>query len=141
MKSAKDRRRGERFPLKMNVEYSFFLRSARRVLCHGKSRTVDISHTGVLLRTRESCPEGVDAEMLVEWPVSSDQAVPMQLRVHGTVVRSDQRGTAVRIFRHGFQCGQLQSVTLSSVARALNTVTDAVEGNDLTLADIPILKN
>jgi hypothetical protein len=122
---SKDRRRGQRFPLKMNVEYRFFLRSERRVLCQGKSRTVDISRTGVLLKTQDYCPEGVAAEMLLEWPASAKNAVPMQLRVHGTVVRCDKRGTAVRVFRHGFQCSQLQPATLTPIAETPRQ--DAVE--------------
>ncbi len=124
-----ERRKGKRFPLSMDVEYRFFLRSERRVLCHGKSKTVDISHTGVLLKTQEACPEGVAAEMLLEWPAPSGNDVPMHLRVHGTVVRSDKRGTVVRIFRHGFQCGALQLGALTQLSRSHGRQADpAVAG-------------
>ena len=98
-----NRRRGQRFPLRMDVTYRVFLQEDGRILSRGRVQTVDMSSTGVLLDTINSCPPGATAELLVKWP-SSCEAVLSTLGLHlvGPVVRNDERGTAVRIAHHQF---------------------------------------
>lgn len=97
-----ERRLGRRFPLKMDVQYQLFLTGERRILSEGADHTVDISNTGVLLNTPKACPLGAAAVLTIKWPVASEDAIPMHLHVAGSVVRSDPRGTAIRILRHDF---------------------------------------
>jgi hypothetical protein len=109
----KDRRAGRRFPIKMNAKYRFFPRGDELSPCHGKSRTVDISSTGILLRAQEpSLTEGVAADVLVEWPAAGGSGGGLELRVQGTVVRSDSRGTVVKVCRYGFQPGKAEPATV-----------------------------
>lgn len=98
-----ERRSGQRFPIRMHVAYRLFLKEDGRILSQGKGQTVDISHTGVLLNTPQPYPVGAAAEMLIEWPPSSDHSIPVHLRLVGWVVRSDEHGTAVKILRHSFK--------------------------------------
>jgi hypothetical protein len=98
-----ERRRGQRFPLRMEVEYRLFPQEGGRMPLQGKVQTVDISNTGVLLKTRRSCPLGSPAELSIEWPHGSDAAYSLELRLIGSVVRTDKRGIAVRILRYQFQ--------------------------------------
>jgi hypothetical protein len=102
----------------MSVAYRVFLNHERQVLARGKSHTVDISRTGVLLRTRGSYPAGASAELLIEWPAPSEDAMPVQLRIVGPVVRHDERGTAIEILRHGFQGRVLHSQSTPDLADA-----------------------
>jgi hypothetical protein len=103
MPSPVERRSGLRFPIRMDVTYRLFIKEDRRILSRGKVQTVDISSTGVLLNTRKPYPPGAAAELSIEWPTISQDAIPLQLRLVGSVVRSDERGTAVKILRHGFK--------------------------------------
>jgi hypothetical protein len=41
----------------------------------------------------------------INWPARRDKALPIRLSVLGMVVRSDNRGTAIKILRHGFEPG------------------------------------
>jgi hypothetical protein len=114
----RDRRSGRRFPLKMSVAYRVFLNRDRQVLGRGKSHTVDISRTGVLLRTRGYYPLGASAELLIEWPAPGENATAVHLRILGAVVRHDERGTAIEILRHGFQGGALRMQSTTGFAGA-----------------------
>ena len=87
----------------MHVAYRLFLREDEACLFQGKGQTLDISHTGVLLNTLQPYPIGAAVEMLIEWPPPSDESTPVQLRLVGWVVRSNERGTAVKILRHSFK--------------------------------------
>ena len=113
-----DRRSGRRFPLRMSVAYRVFLNYERQVLGQGKSHTVDMSRTGVLLRTRGAYPAGASAELLIEWPVPSGDATPVQLRIVGTVVRNDEHGMVIEILRHGFQGRASRSQSTADLADA-----------------------
>ncbi len=103
MASVMDRRSGRRFPIRLEVTYRMFMRENRRIVSRGKAQTLDISRTGVLLNPRVQQPAGTAAELTIEWPPASPDDIPLQLRVVGSVVRSDERGTAVRIRRHRFE--------------------------------------
>jgi len=113
----RDTRSAKRFPLKLTVAYRVFPSRGSQVLGHGKSRTIDISSTGVLLRTRGHYPAGASAELLIDWPASRENAPAAQLRIFGAVVRHDERGTAIEIFRHGFQDGALRIRSATGLAR------------------------
>jgi hypothetical protein len=99
----RNRRAAERFPLTMKVAYSFFRGRERYVLLRGEGQTIDMSRTGISLRTEQACPTGAVAELLVEWPTPRADSERLQLRVFGSVVRCDERATAIRFFRHEFQ--------------------------------------
>lgn len=99
-----ERRAGERFPIRMNVSYR--LSSKGRVSALDASGcVVDISSTGILFRPRLSHPRDAVMVLSIDWPVRRDKAPPIRLSVLGMVVRSDDRGTAIRILRHGFERG------------------------------------
>ena len=98
-----ERRRGQRFPLRMDVTYRIFLQEDGRILSRGEVQTVDMSSTGVLLDTLKPCPPGATAELSVRWPSSCEGVIStLQLHLIGLVVRNDKRGTAVKIAHHQF---------------------------------------
>ena len=97
-----ERRVGERFPIRMN--FSYRLLSKGQVSAQDASGcVVDISSTGILFRPRLSHPRDTAMVLSIDWPVRRDNAPPTRLSVRGKVVRSDNRGTAIRILRHGFE--------------------------------------
>jgi hypothetical protein len=111
----------------MTVAYRVFLNRDKQVLGSG------ISRTGVLLRTRGCYPAGASAELLIEWPAPCENATAVQLRILGVVVRRDGRGTAIEIFRHGFQSRALRIQSTTDLAGAPREDT-VDQGSPLTLA-------
>ena len=99
-----ERRTGERFPISMDLRYR--LKLERKHIAEGVGKTVDISSAGVLFRPRLIYPSDTTAELIITWPVPSDNALPLKLTVVGSVVRSDHRGTAIRIARYRFNSSQ-----------------------------------
>jgi hypothetical protein len=100
----KERRVGERFPIQMN--FSYRLPSKGQVSALDASGcVVDISSTGILFRPRLSHPRDAVMVLSINWPARRDKALPIRLSVLGMVVRSDNRGTAIKILRHGFEPG------------------------------------
>ena len=99
-----ERRSGRRFPIRMDFRYRLS-RSGQGTTPVASGCVVDISRTGILFSPRLSYPEDGVMVLLIDWPARRDKAPPVRLSVLGTVVRSDARGTAIRIMRHGFEPG------------------------------------
>jgi hypothetical protein len=100
-----ERRSGRRFPIRMDFRYRLS-RSGQGTTPVASGCVVDISRTGILFSPRLSYPEDGVMVLLIDWPARRDKAPPVRLSVLGTVVRSDDRGTAIRIMRHGFELGR-----------------------------------
>src|SRR6516165_8375865 len=91
-----ERRRNQRFPLSLSVEYE--------VGDHrGRGASTDISSGGLLFMGDRMLPPGSRVRLSVTWPCSLHGTVPLQLVVEGRVLRSDTRGVAVQILRHEFR--------------------------------------
>ena len=99
-----ERRVGERFPIQMNCSYRLPSKGQVSAL-DASGCVVDISSTGILFRPRLSHPRDAVMVLSINWPARRDKALPIRLSVLGMVVRSDNRGTAIKILRHGFEPG------------------------------------
>ena len=99
-----ERRVGERFPIQMN--FSYRLPSKGQVSALDASGcVVDISSSGILFSPGLSHPRDAVMVLSINWPARRDKALPIRPSVLGMVVRSDNRGTAIKILRHGFEPG------------------------------------
>ena len=96
-----DRRSGERFPICQRLSFTIYL--GRKRVVAGTGTTIDIGSKGVLFTYGRTCPEGCTAKLSMDWPALAHDGKPMKLYLSGFVVRSDDRGTAVRIVRHAFE--------------------------------------
>jgi hypothetical protein len=77
-----------RFPLDLRVRF----RSISGSLVYGAGRVVNVSSSGVLvvsphIVTEHEIGVGVHLEVSIEWPLSLDGRIPLQLFVTGWVVR------------------------------------------------------
>ena len=99
-----ERRVSERFPIRMNFSYRLSSKGQVSAL-DASGCVVDISSTGILFRPRLSHPRDAVMVLSINWPARRDKALPIRLSVLGMVVRSDNRGTAIKILRHGFEPG------------------------------------
>jgi len=97
-----ERRAGVRFPIRMNLRYRLS-RKDQGAAPEASGCIVDISSTGILFSPGLSQPQDAVMVLSIDWPARRDEAPPIRLSVLGMVVRSDDRGTAVRILRHGFE--------------------------------------
>jgi hypothetical protein len=97
-----ERRAVERFPIRMNLRYRLS-RKEQGAASEASGCVVDISSTGILFSPRLSHPQDAVMVLSIDWPARRDEAPPIRLSVLGRVVRSDHRGTAIRILRHGFE--------------------------------------
>jgi len=97
-----ERRVSERFPIRMNFSYRLSSKGQVSAL-EASGCVVDISSTGILFSPGLSHPRDAVMVLSIDWPARRDKAPPIRLSVLGMVVRSDDRGTAIRILRHGFE--------------------------------------
>jgi hypothetical protein len=97
-----ERRVVERFPIRMNFSYRLSSKGQVSAL-DASGCVVDISSTGILFSPGLSHPQDAVMVLSIDWPARRDKAPPIRLSVLGMVVRSDDRGTAIRILRHGFE--------------------------------------
>ena len=100
--SGDERRAGERFPIQMNLRFRFS-RNGRVSAADASGCVGDISSSGILFSPRLCPPRDAVLMLSIDWPIRRESAPPIRLFVLGMVVRSDTRGTAIRVLRHGFE--------------------------------------
>jgi hypothetical protein len=98
---AGDRRGDRRYEIRLDTRWRLVRR--RKVLDSGSGRTVDFSSGGVLFEAGRQLPFGLNVELSVAWPVLLHNAAPLQLVVHGRIVRSNGNHTAIRMVQHEFR--------------------------------------
>jgi hypothetical protein len=98
---AGDRRVDRRYPIPLDLRWKLIHR--KRVLDAGDGCTVDFSSGGVRFESGRTLPEGFDVELAIRWPVLLHNVAPMQLVVHGRIVRSRGGEIAVRMVQHEFR--------------------------------------
>ena len=94
----KDRRKCERYPLTVPIRYRVAQRHAPPLT--GGGTTFDMSPAGVSFLCRDTLPVGSHIEMMAQWPVRRAGRRPLELRMTGFVVRSNESGAAVRVTSH-----------------------------------------
>ena len=96
-----DRRGNVRYPLNLEVRYSFVVE--RGPAENGSGRTMDISISGLSFTADRPLAIGQRLDLSIEWPVLLDGGVQLQLVTSGVVVRSDGAFVALRIARPEFK--------------------------------------
>lgn len=99
--SVREQRSRQRYSLRLDVEYK--LLNDGHVLRLGSGRTTNISSAGLFFETNDLLPIRNPIEVAIDWPILLDGSCRLKMIVHGSVLRSDRRGTAVDISRHEFR--------------------------------------
>jgi len=99
-----DKRLHRRYPIALEVQYK--LSHNGEVTALGTGRTFNISSGGVLFQTSAELPATGEIELRMPWPLALGGDCPLNLVVHGRIVRSDSKGTAIRSLRHEFRTGK-----------------------------------
>ena len=95
-----DRRRRIRYPMNCPVRYSV---NRKPSPVSGKGRTLDISSSGMTLTVDQPVAVGDSIEIRVEWPIPLRGGCPLQLAVHGHVVRTGRGQIAVETTTYEFR--------------------------------------
>jgi len=98
-----DRRVGIRFPIEMELNYRVGGRSVKWI----PGRTINISSSGLLMRTEEAPMPGSRVDVSLAWPQLLDDRVPLQLVVAGKVVRAVEGQVAVVLQRFEFKTARV----------------------------------
>jgi hypothetical protein len=96
-----ERRQDRRY--EMHLELRWRLIRRKRLLETGAGRTIDFSSGGVLFECGHDLPIGLNVELSVAWPMKLHNVSPLQLVVHGRVVRSGNGRAAIRTAQHEFR--------------------------------------
>lgn len=94
-----DRRRAIRFPLEMDLRYRHGVQRAT----WNQGQSINISSSGILIRTEDRFRKGMKIEVAINWPKMLEDRIPLQLIVLGRVVRAVRGGIAVEFKRSEFR--------------------------------------
>ena len=98
-----DRRVDRRYAFEMPMRFSY--RSGGSEYA-GTGRTKDFCRKGVCFVTDQPIPHHLEVELHIEWPFLLQDVCPLELRVWGRTLRSDDGGTVVRMSKYEFcTCG------------------------------------
>jgi hypothetical protein len=95
-----ERRVDCRYRFRQPVLFSFEQHRAARL---GAGQTIELGGGGVLFQSDCPPPDGADIEVQMVWPLLMQGVCSVVLVIQGMVVRTDARGTAVRIRQYLFQ--------------------------------------
>ena len=102
-----DQRVNRRYPISLEIEYKVLRKG--RVERLGLGRTLNVSSGGVLFQATDQLPAGSSVELLMQWPFLLEGVCPLKLVIHGSVVRSDSKGVAIRNKHHEFRTAGARS--------------------------------
>lgn len=112
---ADNRRLGMRFPIEMAVTYRVGAKSVEWL----SGKTVNISSSGVLIRTDTRPVRGSKVQLALAWPKLLDDRIPLRLMVHGHVVRSVNGEVAISFKRFEFRTArELGRVEMAAAERS-----------------------
>ena len=95
---SQERRKCQRYLLAFPIRYRVTPRHAPSLT--GGGTTCDISPAGLSFLCREALPVGSHIEMVAQWPANASGRCPLDLKMTGFVVRSNQASAAVRVTSH-----------------------------------------
>jgi hypothetical protein len=95
--SGKNRRVQRRFPLALKLKYT--LKSGQ----HGSGDLSNMGSSGLLFQCGHRFAKGELIKVSLDWPYLLDGSCPLQLCVHGRVLRSGDSGTALATLKHEFR--------------------------------------
>ena len=101
-----DRRLHPRYPITLGVHYKLPNQDPAKQTGSGKTRS--ISSGEIFFETKNRLPEGSEIYLAIDWPCLLDGACRLMLVVHGSVVRGDAKGTAVKFSRYEFRTRKAQ---------------------------------
>ena len=97
----RERRSGHRYPVDLLIEYE--LGRAGKGHPSGQGRVVNMSSSGILIRSDRMLIANQPIRLRINWPALLNDVVPLALRVEGVTVRVDGDLTALKILKSEFR--------------------------------------
>ena len=107
--SAEDRRTKIRFPIELDLTIRFRTQSLGI-----SGKTVNISSSGILIRTAWFAPPGKKVKLALAWPLLLDNRVPLCWLVQARVVRAGDGLVAVAIDRSEFRTKRVSAASMTA---------------------------
>ena len=101
-----ERRRHTRFPLVINAEV---IAGALQ----GMASVRNVSSGGIFVKTDMMMLVGADVKLVIDWPATVPGRGSLALVIEGTVLRSNEAGTAIKIRRYECTVSPPQCMTRS----------------------------
>jgi hypothetical protein len=101
-----DRRLRTRYPIRLDLQYKLLNRGP--VKQTGSRRTLNLNSGGIFFETNDFLPTRGLILLVMRWPILLDGACPLKVLVQGRIVRTDAKGTAVRVSSYEFCTGKVQ---------------------------------
>jgi hypothetical protein len=92
-----NRRQQRRFPLALKLTYA--LKSGQ----HGTGEISNMGSSGLLFQCDHRFVRGELVKVSLEWPYLLDGSCPLQLCLHGRILRSGDSGTAIATMKYEFR--------------------------------------
>lgn len=96
-----ERRSNARYPVKLSINYHHTVGRNQHV--NGFGQTLNMSSGGLLVSAQHEVNAGLSLEVNVQWPLLLNGTVPIQLVVHGKVVRCGGSMFAVSFAQYQFR--------------------------------------
>ena len=93
-----ERRSKVRFPIELDVRFM-----PSKTGAYNTGRTVNISSSGLLIRSASVVGHGTALHIMIQWPYTLDGKIPLQLVATGVVVRSTPSWFAVVVRSYQFR--------------------------------------
>ena len=115
-----DRRTNRRYRLETSLRFSY----EHRGITHFYSGlTQDLSRGGIRFLADCRPPDGASVEVRIPWPILLQNVCPLELLIWGTIARTDESGTVVKIRCYEFRtCGERSFEQASARAESCNIV-------------------
>jgi hypothetical protein len=129
-----ERRDDRRYDMRLDLRWKLVRR--RRVIDQGVGFTYDLSRGGIRFQAGRELPVGLNVELSVSWPVRLHNVAPMQLAVHGKVVRSSNGWVAIRTVQQEFRTlgvPQEHREVLANLGRTPGLLMSNPAGVELTI--------
>jgi len=104
---AEDRRQDRRYEINLDLRWKLIRR--RKVRDTGVGRTMDLSSGGILFDAQRQLPVGLNVELAIAWPILLHDSSPLQLLIHGRIVRASGTRVAIRMMQHEFHTAGAQA--------------------------------
>lgn len=89
------------FPVQADVEYR--LKQGRRLVESGRTQSVTLSGSAVVLNSARRMPSGMEIELTMTWPVPKGSPASLVLCIKGRTAGGQGKRTRVEIGRYNFE--------------------------------------
>lgn len=101
MSNPLNRRRGQRYPVTLKVQFTIL--DQKRVVGRSKGEVLDASTSGLFLTSQTPIRPGSILQLVIKWPVRPPGVKRVDWIVRGVAVRTGPLGTGVNIIRQRFE--------------------------------------